>query len=341
MWNISRRIGIDLGTATVLIYEKGKGIVLQEPSVVALEKETKKVLAVGKEAQRMLGRTPFNITAIRPMREGVIADFEVTEALLKHFLNKVLGRHRVVKPLMMVCVPAGVTGVEKRAVIEATMQVGARKTFLIEEPLAAAIGAGLPIEEPSGSMIIDVGGGTTDIAVLSLGGIVVAESLRIGGDKIDEALIRYVKDKYNLRIGESTAEQLKLKIGTACPADDNNEAMEIRGQDVMTGLPGCVDITARETFEAMQEPLQSILNGIRRVLEQTPPELSSDISEKGLVMTGGSALLRGLDSLISRETGVPAFKAENTLSCVAIGTGLALESLDKLAKTLSSETGIR
>ncbi len=341
MWNISRRIGIDLGTATVLIYEKGKGIVLQEPSVVALEKETKKVLAVGKEAQRMLGRTPFNITAIRPMREGVIADFEVTEALLKHFLNKVLGRHRVVKPLMMVCVPAGVTGVEKRAVIEATMQVGARKTFLIEEPLAAAIGAGLPIEEPSGSMIIDVGGGTTDIAVLSLGGIVVAESLRIGGDKFDEALIRYVKDKYNLRIGESTAEQLKLKIGTACPDGDNNETMEIRGQDVMTGLPGSVDITARETFEAMQEPLQSILNGIRRVLEQTPPELSSDISEKGLVMTGGSALLCGLDTLISRETGVPAIKAENTLSCVAIGTGLALESLDKLAKTLSLETGSR
>lgn len=340
MWNISRRIGIDLGTASVLVYEKGKGVVLQEPSVVALEKESKKVLAVGKEAQRMLGRTPNNIIAIRPMRDGVIADFDVTEVMLKHFLNKVLGSHRFFKPLVMVCVPAGVTGVEKRAVIEAAMQVGARKTFLIEEPLAAALGAGLPISEPSASMIVDIGGGTTDIAVLSLGGIVVPESLRLGGDRCDEAIIRYIKDEYNLRIGESTAERIKLEIGTAFPQPSDDETkMEVRGQDVMTGLPGSITISASETCRAMQEPLQNILNGIRRVLEKTPPELSSDISEKGLVMTGGGSLLRGLDKLISKETGVPAIRAENPLSCVAIGTGLALENLEVLHKNLTSTPG--
>lgn len=340
MLNISRRIGIDLGTATVLIYEKGKGIVLQEPSVVALDNESKKVLAVGQQAQRMLGRTPYNITAIRPMREGVIADFAVTEALLKHVLNDVLGRHRIVKPLIMVCVPAGVTDVEKRAVIEATMQVGARKTFLIEEPLAAAIGAGLPIHEPNGSMVIDVGGGTTDIAVLSLGGIVAADSLRIGGDKFDESIIRYVREKYNLKIGESTAEQLKVKIGTAYLPKYGGETLEVRGQDVVSGLPSSVTISSEEVYEAMREYLQGILSGVRRVLEQTPPELASDISEKGLVMTGGSALLRGLDALISEETGVPTIRAENTRSCVAIGTGLALESIDKLSRLLPSEASL-
>ncbi len=334
MWNFSRKIGIDLGTATVLVYEKGKGIVLQEPSVVALDKNTNRVLAVGKEAQRMLGRTPANIVATRPMREGVIADFDVTEAMLKMFLNKILGKHRVVKPLVMVCVPAGVTGVEKRAVIEAAMQVGARKTYLIEEPLAAALGAGLAIEEPSGNMVVDVGGGTTDIAVLSLGGIVVPESLRIGGDNFDQALIRYVKEVYNLKIGEGTAERIKTEIGTAFPQEDEELTIEVRGQDIMTGLPGSISISSHEVFEALQDPLQSILAGIRRVLEKTPPELSSDISEKGLVMTGGGALLRGLDKLISQETGVPAIRAENTMSCVAIGTGLALENIDKLGKTL-------
>ena len=336
MWNLSRKIGIDLGTATVLVYEKGKGIVLQEPSVVALDKENNKVLAVGKEAQRMLGRTPTNIVAIRPMREGVIADFDVTETMLKMFLNKILGRHRMVKPLVMVCVPAGVTGVEKRAVIEAAMQVGARKTYLIEEPLAAALGAGLAIEEPSGSMVIDIGGGTTDIAVLSLGGIVVPESLRIGGDNFDQALIRYVKEVYNLKIGEGTAEKIKVEVGTAFPQEEENKSLEVRGQDIMTGLPGSINISSHEAFEALQDPLQTILAGIRRVLERTPPELSSDISEKGLVMTGGGALLRGLDKLISQETGVPAIRAENTLSCVAIGTGLALENIDRLGKTLKS-----
>lgn len=336
MWNFSRKIGIDLGTATVLVYEKGKGIVLQEPSVVALDKNTNRVLAVGKEAQRMLGRTPANIVATRPMREGVIADFDVTEAMLKMFLNKILGKHRVVKPLVMVCVPAGVTGVEKRAVIEAAMQVGARKTYLIEEPLAAALGAGLAIEEPSGNMVVDVGGGTTDIAVLSLGGIVVPESLRIGGDNFDQALIRYVKEVYNLKIGEGTAERIKTEIGTAFPQEDEELTIEVRGQDIMTGLPGSISISSHEVFEAFQDPLQSILAGIRRVLEKTPPELSSDISEKGLVMTGGGALLRGLDKLISQETGVPAIRAENTMSCVAIGTGLALENIDKLGKTLKA-----
>ncbi len=336
MWNFSRKIGIDLGTATVLVYEKGKGIVLQEPSVVALDKNTNRVLAVGKEAQRMLGRTPANIVATRPMREGVIADFDITEAMLKMFLNKILGKHRLVKPLVMVCVPAGVTGVEKRAVIEAAMQVGARKTFLIEEPLAAALGAGLAIEEPSGNMVVDVGGGTTDIAVLSLGGIVVPESLRIGGDNFDQSLIRYVKEVYNLKIGEGTAERIKTEIGTAFPQEDEELTIEVRGQDIMTGLPGSINISSHEVFEALQDPLQSILAGIRRVLEKTPPELSSDISEKGLVMTGGGALLRGLDKLISQETGVPAIRAENTMSCVAIGTGLALENIDKLGKTLKT-----
>ncbi len=336
MWNFSRKIGIDLGTATVLVYEKGKGIVLQEPSVVALDTNTNKVLAVGKEAQRMLGRTPANIIATRPMREGVIADFDVTETMLKMFLNKILGKHRVVKPLVMVCVPAGVTGVEKRAVIEAAMQVGARKTFLIEEPLAAALGAGLAIEEPSGNMVVDIGGGTTDIAVLSLGGIVVPESLRIGGDNFDQSLIRYVKEVYNLKIGEGTAERIKTEIGTAFPQEDEELTIEVRGQDIMTGLPGSISISSHEVFEALQDPLQSILAGIRRVLEKTPPELSSDISEKGLVMTGGGALLRGMDKLISQETGVPAIRAENTMSCVAIGTGLALENIDKLGKTLKT-----
>ncbi len=336
MWNFSRKIGIDLGTATVLVYEKGKGIVLQEPSVVALDKNTNRVLAVGKEAQRMLGRTPANIVATRPMREGVIADFDVTETMLKMFLNKILGKHRVVKPMVMVCVPAGVTGVEKRAVIEAAMQVGARKTFLIEEPLAAALGAGLSIEEPSGNMVVDVGGGTTDIAVLSLGGIVVPESLRIGGDNFDQSLIRYVKEVYNLKIGEGTAEKIKTEIGTAFPQEDEDLSIEVRGQDIMTGLPGSISISSHEVFEALQDPLQTILAGIRRVLEKTPPELSSDISEKGLVMTGGGSLLRGLDKLISQETGVPAIRAENTMSCVAIGTGLALENIDKLGKTLKA-----
>ncbi len=337
MWNFSRKIGIDLGTATVLVYEKGKGIVLQEPSVVAMDNNNGKVMAVGKEAQRMLGRTPANIVATRPMREGVIADFDVTESMLKMFLNKILGKHRMVKPLIMVCVPAGVTGVEKRAVIEAAMQVGARKTYLIEEPLAAALGAGIAIEEPSGSMVIDVGGGTTDIAVLSLGGIVVPESLRIGGDNFDQALIRYVKEVYNLKIGEGTGERIKCEIGTAFPQEDEELTIEVRGQDIMTGLPGSITISSHEVFEALQDPLQTILAGIRRVLEKTPPELSSDISEKGLVMTGGGSLMRGLDKLISQETGVPAIRAENTISCVAIGTGLALENIGQLGKTLKSD----
>lgn len=331
MWNVSRRIGIDLGTATVLVYEKGKGIVLQEPSVVARDTDSKKVLAVGHEAQRMLGRTPANITAIRPMHDGVIADFDITEAMLKHFLNKVLGNRRFVKPMVMVCVPAGVTSVEKRAVIEAAMQVGARKTYLIEEPLAAAMGAGLPIEEPAGNMILDIGGGTTDIAVISLGGIVVAESLRIGGDKFDETIVRYVRDAYNLRIGESTAEKIKIKIGSAFLEEgQNEEKIEVRGQDIVSGLPGSIYFSPHEVYEAIQEPLQSIVTGIHRVLEKTPPELSSDISEKGVVMTGGGAMLKGLDKLITQETGVPAVLADDPLSCVAIGTGLALDSLDKL-----------
>lgn len=333
----SKKIGIDLGTANILVYEQGKGIVLQEPSVVALEKNNNKVMAVGMEARQMLGRTPGNIMAIRPLKDGVIADFEVTEILLKHFIKRVIKRRKFLKPLVMVCIPAGITGVEKRAVIEAAMQVGARKTFLIEEPLAAAIGVGLPIAEPSGSMVIDIGGGTSEIAVLSLGGIVVSESLRIGGDKFDDAIIRYVRDKHKLIIGEKTAEELKVAIGTAYI--EENTKYDVRGRDVVTGLPKNVTITAEETIEAFKEPLTAIIEALKRVLEKTPPELSSDIMDRGIIMTGGGALLRGLDILLSKETDIPVFVAEDPLSCVARGTGQALEEIDSLKNSLLSSEG--
>ncbi len=336
MFGLTKKIGIDLGTATILVYEKGKGIILKEPSVVAIEKGTKKVLAVGEEARRMLGRTPGNIVAIRPLREGVIADFEITEIMLKHFISKVCGRYSFAKPLIMVCVPVNVTGVEQRAVIEAAMQVGAKKAFLIEEPLAAAIGAGLPIHEPCGSMVVDIGGGTCDIAVISLGGIVVSESLRIAGDKFDEAIIRFVKSKYNLMIGERTAEEVKIAIGTAHLDVKEDFTYDVRGRDIMSGLPKNISITPEETYEALYEPVRSILSSVKRVLEQTPPELASDIIDKGLVLTGGGAMLRGLDRLLSEETGIPVVLAEYAMSCVALGTGMALENLDYLHDSLIS-----
>ncbi len=336
MFGLTKKIGIDLGTATILVYEKGKGIILKEPSVVAIEKGTKKVLAVGEEARRMLGRTPGNIVAIRPLREGVIADFEITEIMLKHFISKVCGRYSFAKPLIMVCVPVNVTGVEQRAVIEAAMQVGAKKAFLIEEPLAAAIGAGLPIHEPCGSMVVDIGGGTCDIAVISLGGIVVSESLRIAGDKFDEAIIRFVKSKYNLMIGERTAEEVKIAIGTAHLDVKEDFTYDVRGRDIMSGLPKNISITPEETYEALYEPVRSILSSVKRVLEQTPPELASDIIDKGLVLTGGGAMLRGLDRLLSEETGIPVVLAEDAMSCVALGTGMALENLDYLHDSLIS-----
>lgn len=337
MIGFSKKIGIDLGTANILVYEKGKGIVLQEPSVVAMNKTDNRVLAVGAEARKMLGRTPGNIVAIRPLKDGVIADFEVTEIMLKHFIRRVVKRSRLFKPTVMICIPVGITGVEKRAVIEASTQVGARKTFLIEEPLAAAIGAGLPIAEPSGSMVIDIGGGTSEIAVISLGGIVISESLRIGGDRFDEALIRYIRDKYQLIIGEKTAEEIKIAIGAAYI--EENKEYEVRGRSVVSGLPKNLIITSEETVEAFQEPINAIIDAVKRVLEQTPPELSSDIIDRGMIMTGGGSLLGGLAKLLSEETGIPSFVADDPLSCVARGTGHALEEIDNLSDILITNDG--
>lgn len=335
MFGMSMDIGVDLGTANVLVYIKGKGIVLREPSVVAIDRDTNTVLAVGEEARRMLGRTPGNIIAIRPLREGVIADYDTTETMLRHFIRKVVPRNFFFKPRIMVCIPSGVTTVEKRAVLQAAVQAGAKKTYLIEEPLAAALGAGLDISEPFGSMVVDIGGGTTDVAVLSLGGIVVSESLRVGGDKFDEALVRYVKREYNVMIGERTAEQMKVNIGTAL-ALGRNESMEIRGRDLVSGLPKTLRITSAETFEALSESVSLIVQRVKTVLEITPPELSSDIMDRGIVMTGGGSMLYGLDQLIQQETGIPTYLAEDPLSCVALGTGKALDSLETLEDSLTT-----
>lgn len=327
MFGWATDIGIDLGTATVLIYVKGKGIVLREPSVVAMERDTKKVLAIGTEARRMLGRTPGNIIATRPLREGVIADYDVTEAMLKNFIRRVGGPRYFSRPRVMVCIPAGVTTVEKRAVIEAALEAGARSATLIEEPLAAALGAGLDITKPTGHMVVDIGGGTTDIAVLSLGGVVRSESLRIGGDKFDECLVRYVKMKHNLLIGERTGEEIKIQVGSA-GCDSRNETMEVRGRDLMTGLPKNATITSAETRDALADYVTAICDSIHAVLEATPPELSADIVEKGMVMTGGGAMLHGLDKVITSKTGVPAYLADDPVSCVALGTGIALENYE-------------
>jgi len=328
-------IGVDLGTANVLVYIKGRGIVLREPSVVAIDRDTNRILAIGEEARRMLGRTPGNIIAIRPLREGVIADYDTTESMLRHFIQKVAGRSMFFKPRIMVCIPSGVTTVEKRAVLDAAMQAGAKKTYLIEEPLAAALGAGLTISEPCGSMVVDIGGGTTDVAVLSLGGIVVSSSLRVGGDKFDEALVRYVKKEYNIMIGERTAEEIKVNTGTAYPGG-RHEAMEVRGRDLVSGLPKTVRITSEETREALAEPISLIIECVKSVLENTPPELAADIVDRGIVMTGGGSLLNGLDKLINKETGIPTYLADDPLSCVALGTGKALESLESLEDSLTT-----
>ena len=332
-FGMSTDIGVDLGTDNVLVYVKGKGIVLREPSVVAIDKDSNRVLAIGEEARRMLGRTPGNIVAIRPLREGVIADYDTTESMLRHFIRKVAGKSLFFKPRIMVCIPSGVTTVEKRAVLEAAMQAGARKTYLIEEPLAAALGAGLDIAEPCGAMVVDIGGGTTDVAVLSLGGIVVSESLRIGGDRFDESLVSFVKKEYKIMIGERTAEEMKVQIGTAFP-NSRNETMEVRGRDLLSGLPKTVRITSEETREALAEPVALIVQCVKSVLENTPPELASDIMDRGIVMTGGGSLLHGLDRLIQEETGIPTYLAEDPLSCVALGTGKALESLENLEESL-------
>ena len=328
-------IGVDLGTANVLVYIKGKGIVLRAPSVVAVDSVTNKILAIGVEAKRMLGRTPANIHAVRPLREGVIADYEKTESMLKFFIQKVAGRSLFFKPRIMVCVPSGVTSVEKRAVLEAALQAGASKTYLIEEPLAAALGAGLNISEACGSMIVDIGGGTMDIAVLSLGGIVISDSLRIGGDKFDEAIIRYVKKEYTVLIGERTAEEVKINIATVHPSG-RNEQMEIKGRDLISGLPKSLTITSAEIRLALVEQITLMVNCIKGVLERTPPELSADIVDRGIVLTGGGALLDGLDRLLHEETGITVYQAEDCLSCVAMGTGKALESLSKLKDSLTT-----
>jgi len=333
--SLSRDIGIDLGTATVLIYIKGKGIVLHEPSVVALDAQTNRVLAVGEEASRMMGRTPGNIRAIRPLRDGVIADFDVTEIMLKHFISKACGS-MLRKPRVMVCVPAGITSVEERAVLEAVKKTGAREVYLIEEPRAAALGAGLEIFQPFGSMVIDIGGGTCDVAIMSLGDIVQGASIRIGGNRFDEHIIRYIRDKYNVIIGERTAEDIKINVASVHP-QGRNEKMEVRGRDLVTGLPKSLVITSKEAGEALAEPVNSILRSIAQVLEATPPELHSDIMERGIVMSGGGAKLHGLDAYFSQEIGAPVVLAENPISCVVNGTGRALELLDYIRDTLISD----
>jgi len=331
----STDIGIDLGTASVLVYVRGKGIVLHEPAVVAIEQQLEKVLAVGVAAQRMLGRTPGNIVAIRPLREGVIADFDITEVMLKHFLAAAMDRRRLLRPRVVVCIPAGVTSVEQKAVLEAIARTGARETFLIEEPRAAALGAGLNIFEPSGSMVVDVGGGTCDIAVLSMGEIVESASVRVGGDKFDEAIIRYIKNEYNILIGERTAELLKINIGSAHPQGRSLKA-EVRGRDLVTGLPRSVTVSTQQIVEALQDPLAAILQGIKEVLERTPPELAGDVCSKGVVLSGGSALLNGFTRFLSQETGVPFYLAEDPISCVVKGTAYALENMGRLGDTLLS-----
>lgn len=335
MFGFSRDIGVDLGTATVLIYIKGKGIVLHEPSVVALDSQNNRVLAVGQEASQMVGRTPGNIKAIRPLRDGVIADFEVTEIMLKHFLAKVCGNF-LLKPRVMVCVPAGITSVEQRAVLEAVKRTGAREVFLIEEPRAAALGAGLEIFQPFGSMVIDIGGGTCDVAIMSLGDIVQSSSIRVGGNRFDEFIVRYIRDKYNVMIGERTAEDIKIQVASVHP-EGRKEKMEIRGRDLVTGLPKSLIITSKEAGEALADPVGSILRSIIQVLEATPPELHSDIMDKGIVMSGGGSLLHGLDLHLSERLGAPVIIAENPISCVVNGTGRALELLDYIKNTLVSD----
>ncbi|WP_105616965.1 rod shape-determining protein MreB [Vallitalea okinawensis] len=323
----STDIGIDLGTANVLVYIKGKGIVLQEPSVVAIDKNSDQILAVGEEARRMLGRTPGNIVAIRPLRQGVISDYEITEKMLKYFINKAVGK-RLIKPRIAVCVPSGVTGVEKRAVEDATHQAGARHVDIIEEPIAAAIGAGIDISKACGSMVVDIGGGTSDIAVISLGGTVVSASIKSAGDNFDEAIVRYIRKKHNLLIGERTAEDIKIKIGVAIVEDESDmKTMDIRGRNLVTGLPVTINISSKEIEEALREPVTNISEAVHNVLERTPPELASDISDRGIVMTGGGSLLQGLDRLLQLKTGINVFVADDAVSCVAVGTGKYVEYL--------------
>jgi len=332
LWGLlSNDLAIDLGTASTLVYVKGKGIVANEPSVVAIRKEAggKKILAVGNEAKRMLGRTPANITAIRPMKDGVIADFDITESMLKYFIQSVHNRKSFIKPRIIVSVPSGITPVEKRAVKESAESAGAREIYLIEEPMAAAIGAGLPVSEPIGSMIVDIGGGTTEVAVISLAGIVYSQSVRTAGDKMDEAIVHYIKRKYNLLIGERTAELIKMTIGTAFPEEDI-KTVDVKGRDMVTGIPKTLEISSVEIMEAIQEPVNTIVEGVKIALERTPPELAADIVDRGIVLAGGGALLKNLDVLLREKTGLPIIIADSPLTAVVLGCGKALDELDLL-----------
>jgi rod shape-determining protein MreB len=330
---LAKHIGVDLGTVNVMVHVAPKGIVLREPSVVAISVKENKIVAIGAEAKEMLGRNPESIEVARPLQDGVIADYVVTEAMLRYFLNRTCGRFRLFKPIVMLTVPVGVTTVESRAVRDAALQAGAREAHLIAEPLAAALGAGMPIGTPSGNMVVDIGGGTSEAAVISLNDIVVSGSVRIGGVRIDQAIQSYVRRKYNLNIGEPTAEEIKLAIGSALPMD-GDPSMEVKGRDQMAGLPRTIKISASEVTEAMSEPLAEILAMVRNVLERTPPELASDIVDRGMVLTGGGALLRNIDRLLTQETGVPCFVAEDPMSCIAIGAGKALENYDIMRRAL-------
>ncbi|SHI49307.1 rod shape-determining protein MreB [Clostridium cavendishii DSM 21758] len=333
LFGINKDMGIDLGTANTLVYVKGKGIVLSEPSVVAINNITKKPLAVGTEAKQMIGRTPGNIVAIRPLKDGVIADFDITQTMLKKFIEKITNKSAFTSPRIIVCFPSGVTEVERRAIEEATKQAGARDVVLMEEPMAAAIGAGLPVDEPTGSMIVDIGGGTTEVAVISLGGIVTSRSLRVAGDELDQAIISYIKREYNLMIGERTAEAIKVGVGSAFKVEGEEEkTMEIKGRDLITGLPKVVEISETQIRDALKEPVSAIIEAIKTTLEKTPPELAADIIEKGIMLAGGGALLKGLDQLINHETHMPVHIAESPLDCVALGAGKALDKFDIIAK---------
>ena len=345
MWNLfgglSHDMGIDLGTANTLVHIKGKGIVLREPSGVAIKSDTGDVLAVGDEAKRMIGRTPGSIVAIRPMKDGVIADFDVTQAMLKYFIRKAMNTKSFVRPRVVVGVPSGVTEVEKRAVIDAAQQAGAREAYLIEEPMAAAIGAGLPVEEATGSMVVDIGGGTTEIAVISLGGIVTSCSIRIGGDEMDSSIIQYIKREYNLLIGERTAEEIKINIGTAIANPNQDKTMDIRGRDLVSGLPKTVRIKSSEICEALSEPVHKIVDAVKGTLEKTPPELAADVMDHGIMMTGGGSLLNSLDKLLSHETGMPVLVSEDALSCVGEGTGRSLENIELLKRVVMTTKKLR
>lgn len=329
----AREIGVDLGTANVIVYVRGRGVVLTEPSVVAIDQQTNRILAVGEEARNMIGRTPGHIVAIRPLKDGVIADYHVTEMMLKHVISRVCGRRQVFKPQIVVCVPSGVTSVEKRAVLEAAMQAGAKQVYLISEPMAAAIGAGLNVTDAAGNMVVDVGGGTTDIAVISLGGEVVSDSIRVGGDEFDDAIARFIRREYNLIIGERTAEMCKIEL---CSLYQPNHlrTMEVRGRDTVTGLPRTVEVNQAQVSQALEEAVRAIIDAVRTVLERTPPELSADIMDKGIVLTGGGAMLKGFAQLLATETGIPCHPAEDPMACVALGTGKVLENVQALRESM-------